>query len=227
MERVRFIALPGFHGDDSLFSSLGEARPAWAELIPVSLPDAVLDYEALADDIAAKVQRNGGHLVLLAESFSGPLAVLLATRLEVRALVLVATFVSSPIPRLLSWLPWPLVAWIKPPLWLIQFLLTGGDRQLAIQVRTSMLGLKPRVLAARFRALSNVDVQSQLRQVACRLLYIQATEDRVVSPKHYREIAAARHDVEYKPVNAPHLVLQSAPDEVWNLLAEFEVTQEP
>ncbi|MEO1857791.1 MAG: hypothetical protein ABGY95_10590 [Rubritalea sp.] len=75
----------------------------------MSLPDVVLDYEVLADDIAAKVKLDGEHLVLLAESFSGPLAVLLATRLDVQALVLVAR--------------------IKPPLLLIQFLLTGGDRR--------------------------------------------------------------------------------------------------
>ncbi len=175
----------------------------------------------MADDITAKVLPEGGHFVLLAESYSGPLAVLLATRLDVEALVLVATFVTSPIPRLFCLVPWSFMAHVKPPLWMIQLLLTGGDSDLASKVRAAMLELKPSVLAARFRALSNVDVVPQLRQLTCRLLYIQATEDRVVSPKHYREISAARQDTEFKSVSAPHLVLQTVPYEVWDTLSEF------
>jgi hypothetical protein len=77
--------------------------------------------------------------MLVAESFSGPLAVLVAAQCEsVAGWVLVATFVESPLPSVIRHCPQ--FMWRNPPpAFLLPAVLTGGDAPLAAAVRRAIL----------------------------------------------------------------------------------------
>src|SRR5688500_10831267 len=97
--------LPGLDGTGKLFQPLISALPKYLEPVVISYPQVVsLDYAALAELV--RKQLPDDRFVLLAESFSGPIA-LAASALKPEhlvAIVLCTTFVSSPtpLPRWLS-----------------------------------------------------------------------------------------------------------------------------
>jgi hypothetical protein len=78
--------LPGLHGSARLFDRSIAAAPPHLSLMPMTLPAAEpLSYDALADRLSPMLP--AGRVVLLAESFSGPLAVALAKRRTIAGLL--------------------------------------------------------------------------------------------------------------------------------------------
>lgn len=102
------VLLPGLDGTGELFAPLVAAWGDRFRTQVVSYPRAErLGYAALADRVRALLPLHEDY-VLLAESFSGPLGVMLAAERpqRLRGLVLCATFARSPLP-LLRWMaPW-------------------------------------------------------------------------------------------------------------------------
>src|SRR5690242_7684380 len=97
------ILLPGLDGTGRLFRGFVECLPASVESIIIPLPsDAASDYDSIALSIINRLPRER-PLVLLGESFSGPLALKIASHgnLNVAAVVLVASFIRRPV----AWLP--------------------------------------------------------------------------------------------------------------------------
>ena len=109
---------------------------------------------------------EGQEFVILGESFSGPLALLLAARHPpgLRGIILCATFARSPLPffaRQFRGLirPW----WFRVvPKWLIRRELLGRFDQPAVahMVEAAIGEVRPAVLAARARAILEVDVSA-------------------------------------------------------------------
>src|SRR5713226_3154653 len=96
------LLLPGMDGTGKLFTSF--ERQLSPELHPRIIsypPDRVLGYQQLLGEIRV----SPGPFAIVAESFSGPLAIELASRYANRlcALVLVASFVRNP-STLAGWL---------------------------------------------------------------------------------------------------------------------------
>ena len=92
------ILLPGLHGTDELYDRFLNALPAW--LVPriiVYPRDRTLGYDDLLPFVEERLPE--GRFALMADSFSGPLAVTIAARYPDRIvrLILSSTFVSSPI----------------------------------------------------------------------------------------------------------------------------------
>src|ERR1700679_4387919 len=89
------LLLPGMDGTGRLFAAFQPLlAPALGARVCAFPPDRPLGYEQLL----AEVDVPSGPFAIVAESFSGPLGILLAARYaeRVRALVLVATFARSP-----------------------------------------------------------------------------------------------------------------------------------
>ena len=109
------IALPGLHGSTALFEPLGAHCPDDIALQTHELPsDVPASYDELEQLIAARLPDE--PFCLVAESFSGPLAVRLASSGRVKALVLCATFVQPPLPWVARALPWRALLSVRPPL---------------------------------------------------------------------------------------------------------------
>ena len=97
---MKVVLLPGLDGTGRLFAPLLRALPG-LEPIVVSYPcREVLDVQGLLHVIEGALPTE--PYILVAESFSGPLAVRVAARrpLGLRGLVLVASFVRSPLGRI-------------------------------------------------------------------------------------------------------------------------------
>jgi len=215
-----YVGLPGFHGSATLFEPMVAACPARSSFLPLALPNAEpASYVELEQHVAE--QLPPGRPWLIAESFSGPLAVRLAARGLAAGLVLSASFVRSPMPRATRGLPLNALGGLRPPRAAIRWALTGGDDDLAGIVIREVARLPRAVLSHRFRELQSVDVSRQLLQVACPILYLQATRDRLVPPRCGREVQSLRPSAALTRLDAPHLVLQSSAREAWTAIARF------
>lgn len=217
------LLLPGLHGTTDLFSPLLTALSSLSLDVAVSIaefPFEATDYP----HVEAAVRLPEGRIALLAESFSGPLAIRLAVRLKAEgrlsALILVATFARSPI----QWFPWWLIPkWAPvPPLAIVVRLLLGSDadpervRELAIVIKSI-----PRNTAlARLRTVARCDERARLLQlIGVPTLYLQARDDLVVGPQGCADFVLLKPRIHV--LNAPHLVLQTRAMECAQTIGEF------
>ena len=217
------LLLPGLHGTADLFSPLRMALSALSEEFAVLV--AEFPFEATEyPHVEAAVRLPEGRVALLAESFSGPLAIRLAVRLKAEgrlsALILVATFARSP----LRWFPWWLVpSWAPvPPLSIAARLLLGADAN-PDRVRELALVLKripPKTALARLRTVARCDVRPYLPQlIGVPTLYLQARDDLVVGPQGLADFAPLKPRIHV--LHAPHLVLQTRAIECAQAISGF------
>jgi pimeloyl-ACP methyl ester carboxylesterase len=91
------LLLPGLDGTGRLFARLYPLLDPALDARVVSFPtDRALGY----NDLLAELEVPSGPFAIVAESFSGPLGILLASKhpMQVTGLVLVASFVRNPSP---------------------------------------------------------------------------------------------------------------------------------
>lgn len=91
---TQIILLPGLDGTARLFERFIHAAPNGARPVPIALPTEPLTYTELVDKISAVLPT--GRLAIVAESYSGPLAVAIAARRPIAGLI----FCNSPIGAL-------------------------------------------------------------------------------------------------------------------------------
>ena len=229
MSQPMLILLPGMDGTGTLFAPLRRAlaaeRPG-VDLHTVSFPiDTPLDHAGLAAEIEPTLP--GGPLVLVAESFSGALALQLAHRLGTRvsAIVLVATFVVPPVPAagVLARLAGTWTFGLPLPRSAVRALLVGTDApdSLVNAVIDAVDSVSPTVLATRLDAVLRVDATPLLRDCQARLLCIHATRDRLLGERSLAHMTRLRPDMPVVEVDAPHLVLQTAPGDCARAIQAF------
>ena len=209
---MKIVWLPGLDGQAGLH---------WAPVLPhltdderarsvfLSLPDEPLGYAELVERIAPALPAE--PLVLLGESFSGPLAVRLAERVGAAGVVLGASFVTRPRPA-----PACIVgAWMfraPPPRWALRAVMAGGATEAELDlVRGLLVATSPATLAARLTAVLQEDAGPMLRGLACPVGYLAARRDRLVPPSALRAVRCARPDVVVADVDGPHLLFQITP----------------
>ncbi|HKO93444.1 MAG TPA: alpha/beta hydrolase [Polyangiaceae bacterium] len=220
MTTAPIVLLPGLDGTGDLFARFLAAAPPGVTVKPVGLPgDRIRDYPELAEWVLERLPCD--RVVLVAESFSGPLAILIAEQCErVAGVVLVATFVESPLPR--AFRHCPQFIWrYSPPEFLLRRVLTGGDAELAAAVRRAMLTVNHSVVAARVAAALQVNIARELQKVTCPLLYLQAGQDRLVRARSGARLRAVKPDAQFVRIDGPHLLLQARPDEAWIHVSQF------
>jgi pimeloyl-ACP methyl ester carboxylesterase len=180
-------------------------------------PDRPCDYAELLPLVEAAIP-DGVEFLVLGESFSGPLALLQAARQPpgLRGVILCATFARSPLPSCARWLR----SLIRPfwfraiPRSLSRRALLGrfDTATLGSMVEAAIAGVQPAVLVARARAVLSVDVEAQLRSCPVPILYLAATEDRLVSRRSLAHIRRLQPRVDAVSLVSPHLLLQVAPE---------------
>src|SRR5262245_42706994 len=114
----RIVLLPGLDGTGALFENFVRAAPSGVSLEVVPIPPEPLGYRELVDRLGPTLHLTA-DTILVAESFSGPLAILLAAQYRVAALVLCNSFVVPPRARLFRVLAMPLLFRIRLPAALI------------------------------------------------------------------------------------------------------------
>lgn len=214
------VLLPGLDGTADLFDAFIETAPTGFPVQKLALPDgAAFNYDDLARWVEPRLP--AGPLVLLGESFSGPLSVLLSARLpRVRGLILCASFVEPPLPPLLSKLPQ--FIWNRPPpLALVRAVLTNGDVTIARASHRAAKSVAPAAMAARIVAVLNTSVAAEFERLTCPVLDLRGSRDRLILPHCERRVRQLRPKTRFVKIRGPHLLLQTQPKQAWAHIGPF------
>jgi|SRR5579884_2385635 len=215
---TKLVLLPGMDGSGQLFQDLIRALPARLETITVRYPgDTYLGHSDLVELVRHHAQAAGPFL-LVAESFSTPLAIQYAATNppNLKGVVLCAGFASSPVrgSRRLAvrWFA-PILFRISAPDFAVRRWLVGADapQTLVRAVKASIATARSQVLVQRARELLTCDVRDELRRVSVPILYLQPSTDRLVSAACGEEMQAIRPDIRAVAIDGPHLLFQREP----------------
>ncbi len=223
---VTAVLLPGIDGTAKMFGPLQAALTASITCQPISYPSReFLSYAALIDYTLDRLPK--GDIVFIAESFSGPLALLLAEKLgkRARAVVLVATFVSNPRPWLSPLAKLILRSWmfgIKPNKTLARFFVLGDAPSAMVDdVYRHHEQVAGHVSLGRLHEVFKVDVRKVLSHATAPILHLYANRDRVVLQHSVREIQRLRPDISSVGIEGPHFLLQTRAEQCAATIVKF------
>lgn len=209
MEFVKSIVLPGLDGTRRLLEDFRVAAPLGTESSVVAYPaDQLLGYRELQSLVESQLPDE--PFILIAESFSGPIAVRLAEKYpgRVKALVLCASFVAAPRPRFLRHFARRTLFRLRLPERVLAFFMLAPFATPALTSAFSRVirEVDPAVIALRLREVLSVDARASLANVKVPVLYLRGKFDRLVPPQDIGEVVE---------LDAPHAILQVAPQAAW------------
>jgi len=213
------VLLPGLHGTQGLFGPLLNAIPPDYHRAAVGYPcDRVLNAEELVQYVDERTPREG-PLVIVGESFSGPVATELAARRgrQMRLLVLAASFVSAPKAAWLCHLAAPIAGRGPRPLFVVRHALSvpAASAELLRQVRIEASSNSASVMASRLDLVAHCDARDALRRCSAPVLYLHARNDWVVKRRSLEVVQSIRPDTQVTEFNCGHMILQLRPQEAW------------
>lgn len=224
----KLLLLPGMDGTSGLFGRFVDALPAEFDATTVRYPGD--RAQSLADLVPLVLSEcpASAPFVLLAESYSTPLAIQIAASRapNLIGLVLCAGFALSPVQG------WKRIALqvLAPALFRIGLPKTVAERwlvgpgappPLVEEVRSAVKSVKPEVLVARIRETLECDVRAELAQVHVPILYIMAKNDRLVGASCAAEIRRIDPSVGLAEIEGPHLLLQREPQKSAEIVVSF------
>lgn len=216
MIKLAVIVLPGLDGVGGLRARFAAELGDSLEPVLVSFPrDEVLGYADLIP-VVEQVMARHERFILLGESFSGPLALILAARNPkgLLGLVLCATFSTSPRPGLRVFFP---VIGSLPfhaiPGRVLSWLLLGKWAEPAgrAQLMAALRSVKSQVLRKRAKEVMSIDVAACLDQIRVPILCLRGSADRLVPIRVSKEMCKALPSVSIFDVSGPHALLQAMP----------------
>jgi pimeloyl-ACP methyl ester carboxylesterase len=218
---MKLTLLPGLDGTGRLFAPFLSVLPSDVETTVVTYPDTLATFESHVAFAADAVSKSPDS-VLIAESFSGQVALCLLTRqvTALRAVVLVSTYGRMP-HRWLARVAAQLPAAVLEPFLPLGVGLAGmqGSSTTAAQLTIEVLrdtGWSP--MAARLRMLAAQPEMSRAVH-AVPVLCIDAANDRLV-PRS-KSVAWVLPNAKEAEVNGPHLLMQARPTECWREIKTF------
>lgn len=210
------VLLPGMDGSGEYRSEFAAALAPEIDSIAVSYPDRELSYRDL--EVFAREALPSRPYILVGESFSGPIAIALAASAPqgLLGVVLVCSFARSPAP---------LPAFLRPmavhfplrrvPAWIAGKMLLGrySTPEYRDKLSSSMARVGAAAWRARMRAVVSVDAIPQLRRIDVPILYLRASEDRVVPPAATDLVVRNAKHPQIADLEGPHFLLQVRPRE--------------
>jgi pimeloyl-[acyl-carrier protein] methyl ester esterase len=222
------VLLPGLDGTGELFVDFIAALPESLSTTTVTYPtDRFLPYAELHPFVASAVPQSE-PFVMVAESFSAPLAVLYAATnpRKLAAIVVCAGFVSNPVrvwSGTLKALAKPWLFGLRPPRTILEYFLLGPHAPVDLlqRLRHALERVSPHILSGRVREVLDCDARDDLLRTAVPLLYLEATRDRLLSSSCKNEFSQLRPDTVVRSIDAPHLLLQREPQKAANIILTF------
>jgi pimeloyl-ACP methyl ester carboxylesterase len=224
----RLVLLPGMDGTGELFADFVEALPDAFDGRVVRYPcGEILSYNELRT-LVQSAAPAAEPFVLVAESFSSPLAVQFAALNppNLKALIICAGFVTSPAEgwrRLAASLLAPVLFRLPLPRICAKYFLLGTNppEALLTAVRSALSAVRPTVLSARLRAILACDARAALARINVPILYLQAAHDRLVPASALEEIQRINPRTAVVKIPGPHLLLQCEPEKATASIAVF------
>jgi pimeloyl-[acyl-carrier protein] methyl ester esterase len=222
------ILLPGLDGTGHLFQPLLQAMPDEINISIVKYPsNKRFSYKQLVDYAVEQLPQNK-PLFLLAESFSGPIAIglLSASHHDIRGVIFCATFANPPRPlllRLVKILPLAVMLRLPIPTAIIRYFCLGQDapQSLVTQFQKVLNEVPISILGHRLKILANINVVSSLANLAVPCCYIQATEDKLVPSVNLKPFQDALPHLLIRKIVGPHFILQTKPTACAEVIKDF------
>jgi pimeloyl-ACP methyl ester carboxylesterase len=217
--------LPGLDGTGTLFDTFIKESPSCFFPIVVRYPhDACLSYKELEGIAQSSIPADEKYLIL-GESFSGPLALRIASHNPPNLLgvILVASFIKSPVTSWIKILPLDIILKIRVPLFMFQNLLIGDIKKIELlkALKEAISKVASNVIAARIYSILNVNEADSLQHIKVPILYLRALKDKLVGKKSLDEIISIKPDIVVAEIKAPHLLLQTQPRQAWQTILDF------
>jgi pimeloyl-ACP methyl ester carboxylesterase len=224
------IFMPGMDGTGISFEPFGEILPQDVSVKIIRYPtDRLLNFEETVQYVKEQMNPDQENAIVLAESFSGPVAVALLGSGQIRAkcLILCATFARSPRPGLLKMIrhfSLELLLGLPFPRFLFKHVVEGGEESadLFISMWQRVRAVVPaNVLIHRLKIIGELDVREWLPKLKIPCLYIQATSDRSVPGSCLSDFTRAVADMRVARIKGPHFILQTQPKACLDALLGF------
>ena len=223
---MKLVILPGLDGTGEFLSEFVSALGTDYDTVVMRYPSAMFRYEDLQTWVEARLPKDS--YALLAESFSGPIAVKIAAQRPagLRCAVFVATFAKSP-RKLPTWLAYAakvlpikssLLVSLSQPLLMGRWATKGFEKHF----RETLKQLPSQTIAFRLREVLSVDVAKEVEALSLPFAYFMASNDQLVPHRIALDFKIAGAVV--RQVDGPHFLLQANPEEAAKTLDEFVST---
>lgn len=222
---IKIVLLPGLDGTGILYQQLAEQlAPAYLLQVIAYPPQELWGYAQLLDYITPQLPES--PYVLIAESFSGPLGVLVAAQQSphLKGLVLCCTFGRNPLPAIkglkstIDRLPWNelvhqwTVAWLQGRF---------ASAELSALLRKALTMVSEKVIKYRAKQVLQIDVVTVFSGLTLPLLYLQASQDRLIWDFNAQTLLQANPAMQLVRLDAPHFLLQAIPEQAAAHLVAF------
>lgn len=222
---MKFLLLPGLDGTGLLFEPFVSRAPDDADVTFAHYPvDRDLSYPECAELVMSEFLPDG-EFVIIAESFSGPVAVLTAASHPrgLAGLVLCNTFIYRASWRGFGLFPWSLL--FKMPLSQLSvgIHLTGFGRAAEFVgiIRTANASVLPSVRASRLRSALAVDVRPEFTALDLPVMDLRGDRDRLVLGNCAQWVKRTSPEARAVTIPGPHLLLQTEPEGCWREITAF------
>ncbi|WP_156386472.1 MULTISPECIES: alpha/beta hydrolase [unclassified Rhizobium] len=225
---MNIVSLPGLDGTGELPSDVEDILTSRHSVSVVQYPPELhryMDLQAWLENILPK-----DDFIIVAESFSGPLAIMLASAdtAGLKGIVFVATFAKTSVRVPLFLTHTVEIMPIKSRLLtgVAQPLLMGrwSRRDFTEKFRRAMKLVPAKTIAGRLREALNADAVEQLRRLSLPSIYLQATQDRLVPPEMSLDFGRAACEI--LKIDGRHFLLQAKPsqsaDQIMDFAARFD-----
>lgn len=223
---MQLILLPGLDGTGELFRPLLPYLGQQAlQVLPLPR-DTSQGYADLTHTILEQLPKNE-DFVLLGESFSGALALKIANQkpLRLRGVIVVAGFYDPPNPWLLPiarCLPLGLVPRLPLSKWVLRYFAfeRSTPMNLVREFGDAISHAGSRLIHQRIRAVQQLPL-TPIQPVDTPCLLIQAKHDKLVNLEAQRGLHSCCQCLQVACISAPHLVLQTRPQESAQYILQF------
>ena len=222
--QVTYTLLPGLHGDTTLFpplvEELGDVLTECVEY-PTTISQSYESLEKwLSEQLDWQIPR-----VIIAESFSAPLALRLAKRFpgSVQSLVLAASFCASPKNPNLALLPLRHLLMLSPPRRTLRHFLIGDEasEQQVTELKKIVARIPSKVLSQRIRAILSLQPSDSPCLKNLPMLILQASDDNMIPWETQNQLCMHYDHATTHWLDGPHLILQSASAECASIIKDF------
>ncbi|MCW8930881.1 MAG: hypothetical protein OQL19_11655 [Gammaproteobacteria bacterium] len=210
---LELILLPGMDGTGILFKPFLNSLSQDISTKIIHYPfDQELSYNELVSYVQKQLPTDKEY-ILLAESFSGPIAYKLVNNEKLKAIIFVASFIQPPNKLLILSKILPLSLFIPKqlPNVFLKFLLGPlASKEVYKLVNESLNKVEKHVLSFRLKEMAKLSKNNI--ETINKSIYIQGISDNLVSPKHAGKIEQISQESKLYKVEGSHFILQVNPE---------------
>jgi pimeloyl-ACP methyl ester carboxylesterase len=212
------VILPGLDGTGARFADFIRAIAPAVDARVIRFPtDEPLGYAEL-ETLVRQALPSDRRFVLLAESFSGPLAIRIGADPPrgLAGVILCGTFAKNPYPWLRLMRPLVVRLPIKSlPRWLRAPLMwgSGNPRRAPPRGQRAISAVAAPVIRRRIGEVLSVDETARLGAIELPILVLTAARDRLLPRAAAHLLLQSLPLAQFEEIDGPHLLLQSRPRE--------------